>query len=171
VGHRCGREPGGLIGLYGLVSEHCEAVEADLAFRGIDLRGLWTGELSWRRLKVLIDHLPPESATKTAIRDAMGEDLLIALPVDDDAAINHGPWSRLETLVALVADTVNDLSYLTLSLALDQKAKRPDPPARVPRPGVQRRPSGNRPSPAALAFLAREREERRHHLSLVQDGG
>lgn len=39
-------------------------MEADLAFRGVDLRDLWRpGGLSLRRLWVLIQALPPESLT------------------------------------------------------------------------------------------------------------
>ena len=170
MGRNRGDSPGGLIGLYGLLCNHCEAVEADLLLRGIDLRGLWTGALSWRRLKVIVDHLPPESATKTEIREALGEDALAELQEAVNGEVRHGPWSRLETLVAHVADCVNDLSYMTLSIAIGDKSKSPEPPARYPRPGV-RAITTVKPSAAALAFLTREREERRHHLSLVQDGG
>jgi hypothetical protein len=168
VGQDVGREPGGLISLYGLVSEHCEAVEADLVFRGVDLRGLWTGALSWRRLKVLIDHLPPESATKTAIRELHGEEFFAGIS-DPSAPKLHGQWSRAEHLLATINDSVNDLSYLTLCLNIAKDKQRPERPARIPRPGVAR-PISNKPSDAALAFLAREREERRAHLTLVQDG-
>lgn len=169
MGQDDGGDPGGLIGLHVLLGKYSEDVEADLLWRGIDLRGLWTGELSWRRLKILIDHLPPESATKTAIREELGDDFLSAMVIDADVPAPHGPWSRLETLVATVADSVNDLAFITVSLAMGEKAKRPDPPARTPRPGVKR-PVSNKPSAAALAFIAAEREQRRAHLSLVQDG-
>lgn len=40
-----------------------DVVEADLQrFYGVELAGYWRGELSIRRLSVLIHHLPPESA-------------------------------------------------------------------------------------------------------------
>jgi hypothetical protein len=43
-------------------------VEADLQrFYGVALTDLWTGHLSLRRLRVLLDHLPPDCATAYAI--------------------------------------------------------------------------------------------------------
>jgi hypothetical protein len=168
VGSGVGSEPGGLIGLYGLVNEHCEAVEADLAFRGVDLRGLWTGALSWRRLKVLIDHLPPESATKTEIRESHGEEFFAEI-AESSGPAPHGQWSRAEHLLATITDSVNDLSYLTLCMSIAKDKQRPERPARIPRPGVSQ-PVSSKPSAAALAYLAREREERRAHLTLVSDG-
>ncbi|GEB46944.1 hypothetical protein MTE01_28890 [Microbacterium testaceum] len=40
-------------------------MEADLQrFHGVDLGALWRGELTIRRLSVLVFHLPPESALK-----------------------------------------------------------------------------------------------------------
>lgn len=42
-------------------------MEADLQrFYGVDLRGLWRGELSIRRLSVLVQYLPPGSAVWAA---------------------------------------------------------------------------------------------------------
>lgn len=36
-------------------------MEADLAFRGVDLLDFYRGRMSARRLAVLVDHLPPEA--------------------------------------------------------------------------------------------------------------
>lgn len=51
--------------------EYGEAIEADLAFRGIDLLDFYRGHISPRRLAVLIDNLPPESATVARSRQQM----------------------------------------------------------------------------------------------------
>jgi hypothetical protein len=40
-----------------------EAIEADLAFRGVDLLDFYRGTMSARRLWALVSNLPPESAT------------------------------------------------------------------------------------------------------------
>lgn len=57
-------------------------VEADLQrFYRVDLADYWRGELSPRRLSVLIEQLPPDSATARKYSDADG-------------------WSRLEFLVS-----------------------------------------------------------------------
>lgn len=46
---------------------HWEAIEADLAFRGIDALDLWRGAISLRRMHVLLRGLPASSAYKRAI--------------------------------------------------------------------------------------------------------
>jgi hypothetical protein len=48
---------------------------------GIDLGDLFRAgtRLTWRRLGVLIEHLPPESATKTALRDELDDGTLSRL--------------------------------------------------------------------------------------------
>lgn len=46
-----------------LLRDHEDAVEADLQrFYGVDLGDVWRGDLSVRRLWVLLSHLPPGSA-------------------------------------------------------------------------------------------------------------
>lgn len=53
--------------LVALLRAHGDAVEADLLrFYRVDLGDLYRGELSLRRLSVLIKHLPSESATVRA---------------------------------------------------------------------------------------------------------
>lgn len=51
---------------------HGDAVEADLAFRGIDLRDLWRrgSGLTLRRLFVLLKGLPPDSQFKAEMAAA-----------------------------------------------------------------------------------------------------
>lgn len=61
-----------MIGLSRLLREHGDAVEADLAFRGIDMRDLWRrgSGLTLRRLMVLIRALPPEAVLWAVMREA-----------------------------------------------------------------------------------------------------
>jgi hypothetical protein len=76
------RDRGKLTALVGLLREAPDVVEADLQrFYHVDLADYWRGELSPRRLSVLIEQLPPDSATARRYSDADG-------------------WSRLEFLVS-----------------------------------------------------------------------
>lgn len=102
------------------------------------MRDLWrpgggVSRLTWRRLKVLIDRLPPESATKTAARDALTPaelDQLAKKTPDGD-----GAWSHLELLTAALVDAVHRLIHVTV-VANGGKAQPPQP---LPRPGVGKR--------------------------------
>ena len=62
------RYSGKLTGLAVWLREYGEAIEADLAFRGIDLRDFYAGRMSARRLAVLVANLPPDTATVTRDR-------------------------------------------------------------------------------------------------------
>lgn len=58
-----------------MIRDFAGPVEADLAFRGIDFRDLWlprggSSRLSLRRLLVIIQGLPYESATHSLLREA-----------------------------------------------------------------------------------------------------
>ncbi|GGK61192.1 hypothetical protein Sme01_02830 [Sphaerisporangium melleum] len=103
----------------------------------MDLRDLWRpsggqSRLTWRLLGSLIRHLPPESATKTAIRNAMPEgDLRQASQAADPST---GQWSQTEMLLAQLIDAVRYLRYTMLRLEVGSKAGKP--PELVPRPGV-----------------------------------
>lgn len=87
---------------------------------------MWRGGLTWRRLGVLVAHLPPESATKTALREALTDEQQASLP----APVGHGPWSQVELLLALVADR---LAILSWQQGGDNSVPQPKP---LPRPGV-----------------------------------
>ncbi|MFD7157962.1 hypothetical protein ACFV9C_25395 [Kribbella sp. NPDC059898] len=51
-----------------LLREHGDVIEADLQHHyGVALTGVWTGQLTLRRLRVLLEHLPPDSATAHAV--------------------------------------------------------------------------------------------------------
>lgn len=84
--------------------------------------------MTWRELGVLVDHLPPESATVTAIRDGMTPEQLAALPKPE----GYGPWSRMEALMADIYDQLGWLIYV-VAAANGGKPKEPKPMAR---PGV-----------------------------------
>lgn len=86
--------------------------------------------MSLRRLRVLIEHLPPESATKTALRNAIPlEELQRA---SADARPDLGQWSGVETLLASLKDEVTRLLHVTIA-AHGGKPGEFEP---TPRPGI-----------------------------------
>jgi hypothetical protein len=123
----------GILSLAGLLRQHGEAVEADLAWRGVDLRDLWRpgGRLTWRRLGVLVRHLPPESATLTALRVATPADVLAEQARDADPA--RGQWSQDQMLAAAQLDVLRLILHVQL---VANGAKTGKPPTPTPRPGI-----------------------------------
>lgn len=93
--------------------------------------------MSARRLRVLIERLPPESATWTALRNAMSPEELAAQA--DKGEPEMAPWSQLEQLVALVADRLARVEWVLWCVNTDTKSKRPDPPEPIRRPGARPR--------------------------------
>lgn len=87
--------------------------------------------MTWRRLKVLLDHLPPESATKTAIRDGMTLEQWERLP----QLQSWGSWSHTESLLATNADRLARIEWTLVALQ-SEKGKAPPAPEPMPRPGV-----------------------------------
>jgi hypothetical protein len=90
--------------------------------------------MSWRRLRVLIQHLPPESATWTALRNAMTAEELAAQA--DKGEPEKGRWSQLEQLQAATVDAIRRLEWVLLCTNIEKKSKRPDPPEPMRRPGA-----------------------------------
>lgn len=90
--------------------------------------------MSFRRLGVLIRHLPPESATRTAMREAMTDQEREALPEPE----GHGPWSSEMHLMAAMFDTLQLLAWQNTQIHGGRKT---EPPPPTPRPGVA---TGNR---------------------------
>jgi hypothetical protein len=155
------RARSGKIGrLSALLDEYGEAIEYDLLTIGIDIKGLWTGALSWRRLGVLIDHLPAESATKTAIRESLSEDKLAEL--GKLPKTSHGTWSRDSYLLAAIKDELSILRFVTLRIAGNEV----DTPDLYERPGIKRKVAAAA-NPQALEYLQTLRSQ---HLQLVKDG-
>lgn len=89
--------PGGTAGLAAFLSQHQDAVEADLLrYYNLDLpRDLGSDRLTWRRLRALIERLPPDAATVAETRGADAgwtlETMLLALIADHAAIAN---WQR-----------------------------------------------------------------------------
>lgn len=127
-----GENPG-ILGLAALLRAHGEALEADLADRGYDLRDLWRrgGRLTWRLLGVIYRHLPPESATMTALRNATPAAELERAAEDVDPA--EGRWSQDQMLAAASLDTLRQILH---ALYATRGANVGLPPPPTPRPGV-----------------------------------
>lgn len=90
--------------------------------------------MSWRRLRVLIQHLPPESATWTALRNSLS-------PVElaeqaEKGEPEKGRWSQEEQLLATVVDAVRRLEWVLLCSNIEKKSQRPEPPEPMRRPGA-----------------------------------
>ncbi|SDL27649.1 hypothetical protein [Streptomyces indicus] len=110
--------------------------------------------MTWRRLRVLIQHLPPESATWTALRNSMDPAELAEQAVKGEP--EKGRWSQLEQLVAVVADRVARVEWALLCVNIEKKSKRPDAPEPIRRPGaapVKKKPKLNENSANRLFEL------------------
>lgn len=87
--------------------------------------------MTYRKLATLVEQLPPESRTKTAMRDASDPYELAEL-AGAGGGTGWGPWSHTDHLIAAVGERVDQL-IVTLVRCHDGK---PDPPAPWRRPGV-----------------------------------
>lgn len=107
-----------------------------------------------RRLRVLIQNLPPESATMTALRIATPEEELER--TSEDADPTQGRWSQLEQLVAAQLDVLRQQLHAFYVANSSGKGVKPQPPEPIPRPGVKRaRKKLAEPTPAATETLFR----------------
>ncbi|MGW3491768.1 hypothetical protein [Streptomyces sp. NPDC001054] len=92
--------------------------------------------MSARHLRVLLERLPPESATMTALRNATPDEALAEQAERGEP--ERGRWSQQEQLLALLVDHVARLSYITLLANSSGKgAKKPSPPEPIRRPGAR----------------------------------
>jgi hypothetical protein len=98
----------------------------------VELTALWSGGLSWRRLAVLIKHLPAESATMTALRNAAPVEQL----KESAAVADYGSWSQTDMLLAELIDIASWLRW-TKTKDAEKNQNQPGP---YPRPGVNRKP-------------------------------
>jgi len=123
----------GIRRLAALLRAHGEALEADLAERQIDLRDLYRtgGRLTWRRLGVIYRHLPPQSATMTALRNSLPPEALAVQGQDADPAAS--PWSHDQMLAASQLDVLRLILHVLLAA---NGGKPGQPPAPTVRPGV-----------------------------------
>jgi hypothetical protein len=127
-------------------------VEADLLhYFSIDLMDLWRGTLSFRRLAVLIRHLPSESWTQTAIRDERQTEL-VDLEADPDKPSSFGPWALSNYQLAALKDEIAHLTYVVARVNGQDKYPAPTP---TPRPGMNR--PVRRQTAAAVAYLKKLR--------------
>lgn len=88
---------------------------------------------------MLIDRLPSESATKTAIRDDIGAVELARQAAEDaekpdlgDAPIRLGPYSQTDMLMAQLIDEIRWTRYAVYHA----QGGKPHKPTQYPRPGV-----------------------------------
>jgi hypothetical protein len=136
-----------MVSLYRLVAAHHERLEADLQHHyRIDLRDLWRGGLSLRRLGVLVKGLPPESLTVSALADQVDPDRL-AEPEFERR------WSVDQHLLAGVMDAVNALHH---SYSQAHSKRRIGKFTPLVRPGKA-------PPRRRLSAAAREKIRRRNH--------
>lgn len=92
-------------------------IEADLQrFYGVALTGVWTGQLTLRRLRVLLEHLPPDSATAYAL-----------------AGVDQGSLAGWKLSDALLGRLVDELSSYRWQweMAHQTKGRRRKPPGSV----------------------------------------
>lgn len=101
--------------------------------RGIDVLDVHRGLMTWRKLRVFIQHLPAESHTMTALRNSMTDEELAAQSEKGDPT--KGRWSQTEQLIALVADRVAQLNHTLICVNTEKKAQRPEAPKPIERPG------------------------------------
>lgn len=87
--------------------------------------------MTYRRLQVFIDRLPPESSTKTAIRDDLGE-VNLAKMAQEQPQDGYGPWSHTDMRLAALIDKVSWLIYAVYHA----QGGKPKEPKQFPRPGV-----------------------------------
>lgn len=127
-------QPPGIRRLAALVAAHGEALEADLAPLGIDLGQLrLPGRyLTWRKLGVLIKHLPAESHFMTAVRNTLPEDELAR--ISEDADPTRAPWSQTQMMQAAQLDELRLIRHVLI--AVNSKNPPAKPPEPVRRPGV-----------------------------------
>jgi hypothetical protein len=139
-GQRTGDDVATIVDLLGTVRSFHRPLEADLRryYSGQDLRDLFRpgggrSGLTWRGLRSLVEALPAESATKTALRAAVGDTRLADMAAGDSTP--HGPWSHEAHRLASVEDVLRQLLWRVVQVTSAAGTKVPFPEP-VPRPGV-----------------------------------
>ena len=92
--------------------------------------------MTWRRLLVLVHHLPPESAVHTAVRNEMPDNTMARRGAAKDPAM--GSWSSVEGLLATLIDEVRQQTWVYIQSHTERKIPRPAP---MRRPGLSERPA------------------------------
>jgi hypothetical protein len=96
--------------------------------RGLDLRDLFTGAMTWRRFAVTLRGLPPESLYKTALATSLD---FSELPPPEGNV--YPPFS----LEAMLQARIGDLIERWIWMNADPEKRPAQPPPPYPRPGVQ----------------------------------
>ncbi|MEU3009457.1 DUF5361 domain-containing protein [Nocardia asteroides] len=110
-----GAEPGGILSLDALLEEYGEAIEFDLIALGLRRRMLGTAGLGWAELRVIVKHLPPDSALHRAMYPEASR------------------WQVGEHLLAEVADSLRWLMWARTDDGRRGR-NRPEP---IARPGIR----------------------------------
>lgn len=90
--------------------------------------------MTWRQLRILIQNLPGESATMTALRNELTDEELTAQA--DKGEPEKGRWSQTEQLLANAVDVLRRVEYV-LRCANSEKKHHPEPPEPIRRPGAK----------------------------------
>ena len=136
------RRPPGIIGLWRLILETFDALEADFARHyHLELAELVFGgdRVPLRRLRNLIVHLPPDSAFVRTITPRLPQ-----------AA---AAWSTTDYLLALIAELV-DANTIAFVIAHSKKGATKPTPIKIDRPDDKPAHPANMSSPEARAFFA-----------------
>jgi len=136
------RRPPGIAGLWRLILETFDALEADFARHyHLELAELVFGgeRVPLRRLRNLIVHLPPDSAFVRTVTPRLTQ-----------AA---APWSTTDYLLALIAELI-DTNTRYFVVAHSKKGKTPPKPLKVERPDDKPKRPVDMSSPEASAFFA-----------------
>jgi hypothetical protein len=91
--------------------------------------------MTWRQLRVFIQHLPPESHTMTALRNSLSDEELAEQAEKGEP--EKGRWSQTEQLIAVVADRLARVEYVLICANSDSKSKKQKPPEPIRRPGAK----------------------------------
>ena len=104
-----------------MLIEHSDELESDLLMHfGIDLRDFWTGELSLRRLMVLIYRLVRMHGQSDVSEAVLGE---------------PASWGNIEYLLADLRDSIESGNYMFLSAHKSESFRMPEFKP-YPRPGL-----------------------------------
>lgn len=93
--------------------------------------------MTWRQLRVLIQHLPSESSTMTALRNLLTDEELAEQAEKGEP--EKGRWSQLEQLTASVLDAVRRFEHVYICSHVEHKRDQPEPPEPTRRPGAKSR--------------------------------
>lgn len=127
------------------MDQFTDEVEADLQrYFGVDLRDLWRGGLTLRRIGVLVAALPPESLTMSA--------LLPTMPESGESDKPDRQWSTEAQLLASVVDAVTSLTHAYVAGHSKTSPPRWQP---IKRPSDKRPQTIRRMTPAQREALRR----------------